>query len=173
MPQEQLKENSPEREYKKSNSPLEINSQEKELAQEKNYNLNNDFPPLRNQSSFKNSLDSEPPKQWARESKKAAAALKRMRIERYKLNPYQFEQNKDAEPLKSSEQLDDSSNTLPFIEDLDSEKFQELYNEMSKKLDTLHATFCSSEMTTGDSNSQWGPPIKVGTSKQVPPYRSK
>lgn len=164
---------SPELDLKKNSSfQMERNkTPEKETDNEKNYNLNNDFPPLGSHSNSKNT-DAGTPKQWPRDNKRSSMITKKMRIERYKLNPFLYDQNKDVLPLKVNEQFDETSNSSSLVvEDLNSIKFEELYDQMSKKLDRLHEVFSSSEATSGDSNSQWGLPIKVGTSKQVPPYR--
>ena len=141
---------------------------------EKNTNLSKeDYPSLRSAKSYRKSNIGDTLKVKAKENKKPSAAiLKRRAAERWKLNPFQFDGGNEDIPLKRPECFDvKEDGVLPCtVEELDSEKFDELCQQMNEKLDTLREKIILHEPIT-DRKSRWGAPIKVGTSKQASSYR--
>lgn len=132
---------------------------------------NDDYPQLGSKSNLKsNSYENTSTARVLRprEAKKQTPAMtKKLNLERWRLDPLQFLQDDDV-PLKSSKNVHNHQEEyLPYSnEKLDDEMFDALCQQMNEKLDSLRE-----QMIATDSQSIWGSPIKVGTSKQVPPYR--
>ncbi|XP_014205886.1 uncharacterized protein LOC106637579 [Copidosoma floridanum] len=148
----------------------QTDSPSNESTHEKNSFFNSDDSPSLNcRSGSKGNNDG--PRLRSHGKKPTPTMVKKMNLDKFKINEFIFDEN--FKIPKEMEQANLKINPNCFDDEyLNSEKFQEMLEHMCKEMDKLHDQFVDAEVTKIIENqkSQWGAPIKVGTSKQTHLY---
>lgn len=147
-------------------------SPESESIYDRNSNSKKEeeFPTITSRYETRSRNADGPRTRYQENKKSLIPAAKRASMERWLLDPLQFVEVDNTTPLSKQQHVkNDLEDPLSYSSetiDLESEEFDQLCLQMEEKLVTFNEQ-CFAEF---DANKKMAGPIKVGTSKQVPPY---